>query len=396
MSVDIIKKSCLRWFVLENWLCFSIFLLPTYLIKINIFGLPTNVWEAMVAIGFFWWLLDKKFVFERVDWLKYKTYFFPLVLIFTGLFVGMLLNANYRMGLGIIKGWFLVPLVFIFIASEVLDNAKTRILFQFFYLSALAVSIIAIFYWFCGWVTFDARLQSFFNSPNYLAMYLSPAIIIGTVFFREKKFFYASSLILIAASFYLTFSFAAWAAVIVSILIIFFLIETKNGKRGVTMGIILFILFSFFTFEFGSEKSTSIVSLDSRSSLSSRIMIWKTSEKLIQDNFLWGIGPGNFQNKYLEYQKFYPPFLEWAVPHPHNIFLAFWLYSGLIGLIGFLVLLEIFFKRFFEKQKNALKFMALGIMLVIIIHGLFDTTYFKNDLAVIFWLAYFGMIKGEK
>jgi O-antigen ligase len=122
-------------------------------------------------------------------------------------------------------------------------------------------------------------------------------------------------------------------------------------------------------------------------------MIWKTSEKLIQDNYLWGIGPGNFQNKYLEYQKFYPPYLEWAVPHPHNIFLAFWLYSGIIGFAGFLILLGFFFREFFAEQKSALKFMALGIMLVILIHGLFDTTYFKNDLAVFFWLAYLGMMK---
>ena len=26
-----------------------------------------------------------------------------------------------------------------------------------------------------------------------------------------------------------------------------------------------------------------------------------------------------------EYQKHFPPYLEWAVPQPHNLYLAFWL-----------------------------------------------------------------------
>ena len=72
-------------------------------------------------------------------------------------------------------------------------------------------------------------------------------------------------------------------------------------------------------------------------------MIWKSAGLMIKNNPLFGIGPGNFQEKYMEYQKYFPPYLEWAVPQPHNIFLAFWLESGLIGLAGFILLLLYFF-----------------------------------------------------
>lgn len=35
---------------------------------------------------------------------------------------------------------------------------------------------------------------------------------------------------------------------------------------------------------------------------------------------------------------------------------------------------------------------SLGIMFYFLLHGLVDTTYFKNDLAVIFWLNFMMLL----
>lgn len=397
MNLGIFKEHYLKEFTLEKWIYFSVFLLPTYLIKINVFSIPSNIWELMVGVGFFWWLLDKRYKKNLKNiYEKYKKYVFSITLIFSGLIASTLLNENYRMGLGIIKGWFIYPMVFFFISFEMLDFTKTKKLFQFFYFSAVVVATISLIYRFFGQMTFDERLQAFFNSPNYLAMYLSPALIIGIVLLKENKKFYAILLPLILVALFCTHSFMAWVAVIISISSLLFLMKEIKRKNIIIIGSILLILFCFFVFEFKTEKMEDALSFNNRSSFSSRMMIWRTAEKLIQDNFIWGIGPGNFQNKYLEYQKFYSPYLEWAVPHPHNLILTFWLYSGILGLAGFIALVVLFFKEFFKEQKNALKFMAFGIMLYILIHGFLDTTYFKNDLAAIFWLAYLGMMKKEE
>ena len=139
---------------------------------------------------------------------------------------------------------------------------------------------------------------------------------------------------------------------------------------------------------------TDLLSADSRSSLSSRMMIWKASVKMLENNLIFGIGPGNFQKTYLEYQKFYPPYLEWAVPHPNNLYLTFWLSGGILGVVGFLGLVFFWLKDIFVKIKtesNEILFITLGIMLIILLHGIFDTTYFKNDLAIIFWLNFLAL-----
>ncbi|HEX7586138.1 MAG TPA: O-antigen ligase family protein, partial [Patescibacteria group bacterium] len=168
--------------------------------------------------------------------------------------------------------------------------------------------------------------------------------------------------------------------------------ETIAQKKNILksrifwVGIVLVGL--VFSAQWGSGKLRAIYAVSERSSIASRLMIWKTAGKLAHDNPVWGIGPGNFQNKYLEYQKFFPPYLEWAVSHPHNIFLAFFLYSGLAGTTGFVMLVFFWFRDILKKEDSALKTIFLGVMIYALLHGLVDTTYFKNDLAVIFWLSF--------
>jgi O-antigen ligase len=139
---------------------------------------------------------------------------------------------------------------------------------------------------------------------------------------------------------------------------------------------------------------------DLRSSFASRLMIWKSAKTMIVDSPLFGIGPGNFGSCYLSYQKYFPPYLEWSVPEPHNIFLAFWLGSGLLGLFSFSFLLLWWFRTIFSEIKkggNRLILSALTtIMLAILIHGLFDTTYWRMSLAYMFWIVFFAGISSTK
>ncbi|MBU4455495.1 O-antigen ligase family protein, partial [Patescibacteria group bacterium] len=109
--------------------------------------------------------------------------------------------------------------------------------------------------------------------------------------------------------------------------------------------------------------------------------------------------------------------------YPHNIILNFWSELGLAGLLLFVWIIGKFFVigiwNFFgnclprcaargrgkleignlETRKD--KYLALGLlgaMTVIVIHGVVDVPYFKNDLAVMFWLliAMMGLINLEK
>jgi len=309
-----------------------------------------------------------------------------IIILLAGLFVSTMINGSYRAGWGIIKGWFILPLLFFIIFSSVVKNKEN--LFKALYFSAFNLSFVGIIYFFLGELTYDGRLKIFLNSPNYLAMYLAPAIFWGAYSLKENKKIYFVTLAIILISLYLTFSYTAWAAIAASFLIMEIFRSGKNFFRSKSFIFLIFIIFIISIFQINNQKINNLINLYERSSIASRMMIWKSSGKILKDNWILGIGPGNFQEKYLEYQKYFPPYLEWAVPHPHNLYLAFWLSGGVLSLVGFFMLISNWFKKILKMKNSQLKLAVLGTMLYILIHGFFDTTYFKNDLAVIFWMLF--------
>lgn len=370
----------------------TIFLLPVYLVKFSIFGIPTNALEIlMLAVFASWLFLPKPGSKIFLELGSRKKILLCLSLIFLGLLLSTLVNKNYAVGFGIIKGWFVLPLLFSFAVMAAIPGERKKNIFYAYYSSAAAVSFLGIIYFLAGKVTFDGRLEVFFNSPNYLAMYLAPGIIIGVesirykVLSRRSKLICLISLLFILVSFYLTFSYAAWLAVILSLIITLLIKNKKITKKFVLVSLIIILL--LIISQWDSEKLNNFKN-SPRSSLASRVMVWKAAGKIISDNPLWGVGPGNFQNKYLEYQKHFPPYLEWAVPHPHNLYLAFWFSGGGLSFFGFIALIFFWFREMVKKEKNNLWAISFAIMLYFLIHGLADTTYFKNDLAVVFWINF--------
>lgn len=382
----------------------TVFLLPVYLVKFLIFGIPTNALEILMLAVFASWLIFQKPNFKT--FLKPgfgKNILLCLSLIFFGLLLSTLVNKNYATGVGIIKSWVVLPVAFSLIAAAVVPKEKRKNIFYVYYLSVLAVAAISPGYYISGDLAFDGRLQGIFNSPNYLAMYLSPAIIIGLWLaqvqsskFKVQKFnskrkiiFFTVSLALILLTFYFTYSYAAWIAVAASLAITYFVKNKKvNWRLIATTFLILLIIF---VSQRNTEKFNNLEKY-TRSPIESRITIWKSATKILGDNIVVGIGPGNFQNKYLGYQKYFPPYLEWAVPHPHNLYLAFWLYGGILSLAGFVTLIFFWFREMVKKEKNNLWAISFAIMLYFLIHGLVDTTYFKNDLAAIFWINFLFLL----
>jgi O-antigen ligase len=384
----------------------TVFLIPTYLIRFNLFKIPTNILEILIYLTFVSWIFEK----PQIDWKKlyasYKIYIFSIALIFIGLILSTLVNKNYQTGFGIIKGWFFDPILFGFVLFQTIkEKEEVEKILKTLYFSAFAVSLAALEYFFYGYLTYDGRLQAFYNSPNYLAMYLSPAIFIGFYLFKIhnskliqnskfkiQNYIIPLSLFIILFIIYLTYSYAAWVSIIISLSIVRF-ITKKLSKKFILIS--LLIIFIAFLTQLGNLKLNNAFS--ERSSLNSRMMIWKSSTLMLKNNLVFGIGPGNFQNKYLEYQKYFPPYLEWAVPQPHNLYLAFWLQSGIIGFVGFAILILFWFKNILAQIKNnPVLAVFAGIIIYILLHGIFDTTYWKNDLALVFWIALFLTKKQEK
>ncbi len=114
--------------------------------------------------------------------------------------------------------------------------------------------------------------------------------------------------------------------------------------------------------------------------------IWAETTELLLAHPIKGAGLASYS------QAIYPYRIDKSIEvfhHPHNIFLTIWVNTGLIGLIGFVWILVWFFHTSLNKpttyKLQATTYITCA-MVVIIVMGLVDSPYIKNDLSLLFWL----------
>ena len=361
-------------------------------------------------------------LFEREE--RRSGFFWPVVLILSGVIISTIFSSDPKIGLGILKSWFLAPIIFAFVLDDVFEGSGFKEIFSALFASAAAVAAISFVYLIFGRLTFDGRLAAFYLSPNHLAMWLSPGIVAGMgLWFCAKnnwqKFFLFLVSCFLFLVLYFTYSYGAWIGLVVAVIfILFYLWRLKliNQRHLFHVSCFMFFVFAlvFFLQLYGSygEKLMSLLS-SPRSSWQSRLMVWQAAIKILKNHWLIGIGPGLFQPYYLDYQQYFSvPYLEWAVPQPHNLFLAWWLQAGLLGLAGFIWLLVNFFRRIFNflaetkpsfvpggttEGRSPAAIILAAVMVYFLVHGLADTTFWKNDLALLFWaIAFLGHRAGRR
>jgi O-antigen ligase len=375
-----------------------IFFMPAYLIRFAVLGIPTTALEIMIYILFSVWLIGSRNKSEARKWIKgffaeEKLLVWGIALLLLGVILSTLHSADFRTSLGAFKGWFIDPLLFSIVYAVVIkDKEEVRKSLLSFVLSSFCIALIALVFAAMGSFTFDGRLRAFYESPNYLAMYLAPAFLFAFSLFgfgkSPKRNDRKMQIIILAVLFLailLTHSYGAVLGIGVALLSLFLKdlrnkdarFFTDNKKTLTFVAVAALLIFVFLSM----QKYEQITDAGERSSLASRFMIWNSAKEMLEDSPVFGIGPGTFQQVYLEYQsRFTTPYLEWAVPQPHNTFLAFYLQAGLVGFAGFILILLWLLKR--AKSDD----IVLIFLIYFLVHGLVDTLYWKNDLALIFWL----------
>lgn len=380
------------------WLTFA--LLPIAHTAI-IPGVPAYWSEAMLGASFLALFLDRPraALRELFRILREERLVFSFVGIFLlGVVIAYRLNPHTISGLGEIKSFYVVPVLFLvaILAQGESRERLDRLVFAWL-LGIMAVSIAALVAFMNGWLSYDGRLAGPYLSPNYLAMLVAPGVLLAGYSFAcaagRSRWFFLMGALLALLTLLATRSYAACAALgIVVIGMGLGLIRLAKPQRWAALVFALVALLAVFIFqERGTEKWDSLVSGSERSSLASRLMIWRSAAKIADDSFPWGIGAGRFQELYLANQANFPPYLEWAVPTPHNLYLHFLLEGGVLALIGWIGVVSLILYRAWQhfpgRSHPIFPLLILGLSLIIfyLSYGLVDTPYMKNDLVLAVW-----------
>jgi O-antigen ligase len=121
----------------------------------------------------------------------------------------------------------------------------------------------------------------------------------------------------------------------------------------------------------------------------SRIDLWTGALKLIEQRPLFGAGLAGFQQRVAPFLTNFHSSATFI--DPHNILLNFWVETGLLGVIAITWVFAVGFLiswRGWRRGTPGWRPFHLGVFLAlaaVVVHGLVDVPYFKNDLSLEFW-----------
>jgi putative inorganic carbon (HCO3(-)) transporter len=207
---------------------------------------------------------------------------------------------------------------------------------------------------------------------------------------RSLIVYYSVWLSLSLATIALTQSFGGWVGLTSSTLfLITFLPYVTRKKIMIIPLVFLFLVTSGFFLH--QKRFSHYDRFWGLNSLQTRTQIWSNSMLLLTEHPILGIGLADFPKEYSAYIEKLPPNKqpnEKDVLRPHNLYLDFWLETGILGLAAFIWIVLIFYQHAFfayTTRRSLLVIPAAAALFAILMHGFVDTPYFKNDLSVVFW-----------
>lgn len=356
----------------------TVVLSPFYLSRLTLFGLPIYLPEIPIILATLIWACSVV-TKSTVIYLPPKPVIVSSFLFLAGAIISTLLTGPDAYGS--LKSWVVAPMIFSYLTLQILRDRKSWYYLEIGLLGAVTlVSLIGLaeFFQHPG-----LRVDGLFNSPNALAMWLAPMIFLTEYLSRTKTLITRAVQLLGIVALVLTGSYGGIIAFATALLVLIGLnrVTRETGRTISTAFLALFLLLVAVSL---TPLLDNVISPVFGHSAGARYQIWEVARVAIERNPIFGIGPGMFENFYLGAAGLVldTP-IEWAVPQPHNFYLATYLSVGIIGSVGLLGVIWLVLKNSVEQKYWPL----VAALLVILIHGLIDTTYWKNDLSLIFWLS---------
>lgn len=426
----------LVWPNMDRGIYLTILLLPTYLIRFHIFNIPTTLLEGLIVLLFIMWIIklwqSKKLSITITSWLKKvfrpeikkvettkrnlipKILGLPILIFIIASTIALALTPQFFAGAGIWKAYFIEPLMFLGVLIYYLrkNSDINKIIYTLSILS-LVIFVYALIQKLTGWniPTLDwylpetRRVTTFFGYPNANGLLLAPisVLIFATLWIKENtylkilKFFAFISIILT-----IIWAGSEGALIALSVGILIILLAKKHTRFLATFIIIALAAVIFLTPSLKTLAWEKITISDYSGQI--RQAQWSETLLMLSDRPIMGGGLANYQNSIESYHSSGITIYDKWQPveiflYPHNIMLNFWTEIGLFGLLSIIwifIIIGVLLYRINIKKKWLPKYkkdyitnLSLGIataFIVLIIHGIVDVPYFKNDLSILFWL----------
>ncbi len=413
--------------------------LPSYLLRFKLFGLPSTILELMIWLTLAVWLCKNyanlssgiKSRWQGRGLARYP-FDWEMVVILALAWLATWVARDSQAALGIFKAYFFDAIVFYLLYINILGPKENlpRVM-RAMTCSAALVSAVA---WYQGLVDMTwlnpiwshqnpPRATSVFPYANAVGLYLAPIIVILIgyglsiwKFARERVWelvAVAAVIVLSMGSIYWARSEGAMVAVALALLI-WALIASKKSRIVAGVGLVILMMAVMGVPEMRSKVAEKVQLQDLAGEI--RKQQWRETRKLLSVNWqkvFLGVGLSGYPvavkpfhqegiffdfDQDEDFQARLKSSAEYRATHwqpvdiyqyPHNIVLNFWVELGLLGVLifGWLLIKFWYYASLIYRKRQDMMVLALALaMLATVIHGLVDVPYFKNDLAVLWWL----------
>ena len=369
-------------------------LAPGYVIRWRIGPLPSTLLEAAILVTIAAFAFEAYRLKEPIAWRSPFT--LPAALFLVAGAIGVLVSPEHIKGLGLYRAYLIEPIAFFFVVGHVARNAwRARLVLGGLAVggSVAGIANVVVVLNAIRHHTLNIALPPpvvIYNTPNAVALYLVPLIGIAAclVLYDRERYVRPVSAVFLAialAAVFLSLSRGGYLALAVLALILAVL--NRYRVYLIPAALVLGVALSRVP-AIDSRLAHEFNPSDPNNTFLSRVNLWQATLGMLRDHPIFGSGMFGFARSIQPYRG---GVYEENLIYPHNIVLNMWTETGLLGLIGFLwLLVQAFWAswRGWTSGPAAWRAMQLGIvlaMLAVIVHGLVDVPYFKNDLALEFW-----------
>jgi len=370
-------------------------LAPAYVIRFRVGPLPTTLLEVSILVTIAVFAVELARARAPFQWNSPFT--IPAALLLVAGAIGVAVSPEHAKGLGLYRAYILEPVAFFLVLGNALTNVQRARLVLLGVAAGGAAAGIANSVVVLNAVahhTLNLALPPpvvIYNTPNAVALYLVPLIgLAGSLALYESD----RRVRLLSAAFLVVFSGSTFLSLsrggLLALTVVALLFAAINRRRLILLPAVIVIgVVAVLIPGISSRLAHEFNPSDPNNTFVSRAHLWQATLQMLRDHPVLGTGMYGFARSIQPYRG---GVYEENLIYPHNLFLNFWTETGLLGLAAFAWLLVQTFRIGWRGwAAGALEWrpIQLGIvlaMVAVILHGMVDVPYFKNDLALEFWI----------
>jgi len=366
-------------------------LAPAYVIRWHVGPLPTTLLEVAILATIVVFAVETLQQRASIEWRGPLT--LPAIVFIVAGAISVPVSGDHRAALGLFRAYFLEPAAFFLIVAAVASTARRAGLIVLGFAAGgtvVAISNAAVVLDALRHHVLDLATTppvAIYQTANAVALYLVPLVAMAAsilVHGRGRVERWLSGLFLVVALPACLLSFSRGGYLALAAVGIGLAISHRWAKVLVPAAILAALAVSQVPL-IRSRIAYELHPLPGNT-LDFRIRIWGQTLKLLSHHLVFGIGLGNYQQAMGPYWQDLP-----KVIYPHNIVLNFWAVTGVLGLVGFFWLaIRAFIMGWRGWRRHPVEWRPydLGVLLALVamvVHGLVDVPFFKNDLSLEFW-----------